>query len=102
MKTLDVQARLEYARAGVAVVRALRTAKATMRYKEFGEAIGLIPEGGDWEPWYRQQIRDVLNIIAAVTNQPGCAKIELDFERIVTEDGEPGAGFYKTSRIVSE
>ena len=56
MKTLDVQARLEYGRAAISVLRALKIADRTMRYHEFARAIGLIADGEDWQPWYRQQI----------------------------------------------
>ena len=58
MKTLDVQARLEYARAGVAVLRALKLADRTMRYGEFARAIGLIPDGEIWQAWHRKQISE--------------------------------------------
>ncbi len=103
MKTLDVQARLEYARAAVAVLRALRIAGQTMRYREFATVIGLMADGEEWKPWHRQQIGDILNLVAATERQAGSnAEIEpLQFERIVTEDGTPGAGFYKTAKIVT-
>ena len=104
MKTLDVQARLEYARAGVAVLRALKLADRTMRYGEFARAIGLIPDGEIWQAWHRKQISEILNLIAAVERQAGqSTDLEsVEFERIVTADGEPGVGFYKSSRIVTE
>jgi hypothetical protein len=104
MKTLDVQARLEHARAAVAVLRALRIAHRTMRYGEFATAIGLISDGGRWEPWHRQQITDILTCIAAVERQAGQnAGIDpLQFDRIVNERGEPGIGFHKTSKLVAE
>jgi hypothetical protein len=99
MKTLDVQARLEYARAAVAVLRALRTADRTMRYGEFAAAIGL---GEKWQPWHRQQIADILNLVAAAEQQAGDnTDVEpLQFKRIVTAKGEPGKGIKKTSKIV--
>lgn len=104
MKTLDVQARLEYGRAAVAVLRALKIADRTMRYSELAKAIGLISDGEDWEVWYRQQIGDILNLIAATEKQAGehTGVDPLEFDRIVTAQGEPGAGFYKSSRIVRE
>jgi hypothetical protein len=104
MKTLDVHARLEYARAAVAVLRALKISDQKMRYNEFARAIGLMADEELWQPWHRQQIRDILNLVAATERQAG-DKVEiapLQFERIVGEDGQPGAGFYKTSRIVNE
>jgi hypothetical protein len=104
MKTLDVQARLEYARAAVAVLRALRISDSKMRYGEFAKAIGLMADGESWEVWHRTQTRDILNLVAATERQAGPnTEIEpIQFERLVTADGEPGTGFYKTSRIVTE
>ncbi len=98
-KTLDVQARLEYARAAVAVLRSLRIADRTMRYGEFASAIGL---GDKWQPWYRQQIADILNLVAAAEKQGGDnAGIEpLQFNRIVTAEGVPGKGVSRSSKIV--
>ena len=104
MKTLDVQARLEYGRAAVAVLRALKIANSTMRYGEFAKAIGLMADGEDWQPWHRQQIGDILNLIAATERQAGqhTGVDSLEFDRIVTAQAEPGAGFYRSSRIVRE
>jgi hypothetical protein len=61
MEGLDIQDRLEYARAAVAVLRALKIKDSTMGYGELARAIGLIPEGGRWEPWHRQQVADFCN-----------------------------------------
>lgn len=104
METLDVQARLELARAAVAVLRSLRIADRTMRYSEFATAIGLIPDGGRWQPWHRQQIRDILNLVAATERQAGKnTDVEpLQFQRIVNEQGQPGEGVYKTSKITTD
>jgi hypothetical protein len=99
MKTLDVQARLEYARAAVAVLRALRIADITMRYGQLAMAIGLMSDNDRWEPWHRQQIRDILNLVAATEGQAG--ENALQFERIVNEEGRPGPGVCKTSKIVT-
>jgi hypothetical protein len=104
METLDVQARLEYGRAAVAVLRALKIADGTMRYGEFARAIGLVRDGEEWRVWHRQQITDLLNLIAATERQAGhnTGVEPLQFERVVNEHGEPGGGFYKSSRIVRE
>ena len=104
MKTLDVQARLEYARAAVAVLRALRIADRTMRYNEFAAAIGLMSDGDHWQPWHQQQLGDLLNLIAATERQAGqhTGVDPLQFERIVNTQGQPGVGFYKTSKLVTE
>jgi hypothetical protein len=101
--TLDVQARLEYARAAVAVLRSLKISNSTMRYGQLAVAIGMRAEGAPWQPWYRQQIRDILNLVAATEYQAGkrAGTEPLDFERIVGEDGLPGAGVSKVSRLVT-
>jgi hypothetical protein len=101
MKTIDVQARLEYARAAVAVLRALRIADKTMRSRDLATAIGLMSDSDHWEPWHRQQISDILNLVAATKRKASSnADTEpLQFERVVTGDGQPGTGFYKTARI---
>lgn len=106
MDTLDVQDRLEYARCAVAVIRALKITNTTMRYEALGKAIGLIPDGHLWEARHRQQVEAILRIAAAVEKQRwggGSTTIEpLDFDRIVGEDGKPGAGVAKTSQIVTK
>jgi hypothetical protein len=104
MDKLNVQDRLEYARCAVAVLRTLKIADITMRYEGFGRAIGLIADKDPWEIRYREQIRAILRIVAAVEREGLGGRdndIEpLDFDRIVGEDGKPGAGIEKTSRIV--
>jgi hypothetical protein len=103
VKTLDAQSRLEYGRAAIAVLRALRLINGKMRYHEFARAIGLMTEDEDWQPWHRNQITDILNVAGAVERQAGenrgCEPLE--FERIVGPEGQPGAGVCKTSRIVT-
>jgi hypothetical protein len=102
-KSIDVQARLEYAGAAVAVLRSLRIAESTMRYGQFATAIGLKSESEPWQPWHRQQVRDILNLVAATEHQAGnkAGTNPLEFERVVREDGQPGTGFSKVSRIVT-
>jgi len=104
MKRLDVQARLEYARAAVAVLRALQISDKKMRYGEFAKAIGLISDNEGWEAWHRTQVSEILNLVAATERQgaPTNDIPPLQFERIVTADGQPGAGVHKSSRIVTE
>ena len=106
MKRLNVQDRLEYARCAVAVLRALKITDRTMRYNELARAIGLMSDNDRWEPWHRQQIEAILQIAAAVERQRWggeATDIEpLEFDRIVTEDGQPGAGVTKDSRIIRE
>ena len=101
--TLDVQELLEYARAAVAVLRALQIANATMSYADFAKAIGLM-EGPDarWRPWHRRQITDILYAVSAVEKKAGRRPtMPLDYGRIVNaRTGQPGQGLGKTSKIV--
>jgi hypothetical protein len=81
----DVEDRLVFARAAVAVLRALKITDSTMRYGDFARAIGLISDGGRWEAWHRQEVADILQLIATVERQ-GRTKEgaePLEFERIV-------------------
>ena len=102
-KHLDVGQRLQYAIAAVAVLRTLEATDRTMRYKHLAHAIGLIRLGGDWEPWHRQQVAEILKVVAAVERQAGrkSGAPPVRFERIVTKDGLPGAGVTRDTRIVS-
>lgn len=106
MKKLNVQDRLEYARCAVAVLRALKITDRTMRYNELARAIGLMSDSDRWEPWHRQQIEAILQIAHAVEQQRWGGEATdispLEFERIVTEDGLPGAGVVKNSRITRD
>jgi hypothetical protein len=103
---LNVQDRLEYARAAVAVLRALKISQRTMRYNEFAKAIGLISDIESWAAQHRQQVEAILHIVAAVERQKwGGAATDLDsleYDRIVGQDGEPGAGITKNSRIETD
>jgi hypothetical protein len=91
MKTLDVQARLEYSRVAVAVLRALQNSNGEMRYGEFARAIGLVSGDETWKIWHRQQIADVLNLVAAAERQGRSAGVKpLQFHRIITCDDKPG------------
>jgi hypothetical protein len=102
MKSHDVQARLAYARAGVVVLRTLRLLGKSMHYHEFAMAVGLIHDGERWEP-HRQQVIDILNLIAAAERQPGVLPntVPLAFELVVDESNGPDQDSWKTSRIVS-
>src|SRR5438552_2181392 len=89
MQTVDVQARLEYARCAVAVLRALKLLGQTMTYSDFARAIGLIPDGEGWEVWYRQQVSEILSIVGATERQAGAATTEpVKFEQIVSKEGQ--------------
>jgi hypothetical protein len=88
----------------VTLLTRLAADNKTMRYHEFGKAVGLIAPDGKYEPWHRQQVADILILVAAVEAQagPNTGKPPLQFERVVGEGGEPGAGFHKTAKIVRE
>lgn len=78
--------------------------KTKMRYEEFASAIGLISPTDAWEVRYRDQVTAILSIMAAVERQ-GLGGIDrsaapLEFDWIVNERGQPGAGFAKESRII--
>jgi hypothetical protein len=103
MRSLDVQARLEYARAAVAVLRALQISNKTMRYNEFARAIGVMSVDEKLEVWHRNQIIEILNLASAAEKQGlSVDATPLEFDRVVKADGEPGEGFYKKSRIVAD
>ena len=105
MKALDIQDRLQYARAAVAILRALKITDSTMRYGELARAIGLIRDGGRWEPWHRQQVTDILHL-AATAERQGHANPDtppLEFERIVNaESRKAGAGIARNSKTTRE
>ena len=52
----------------------------------------------DWQAWHRHQIGDILYLVAAVEKQAG--EPVLQFDRIINEQGIPGAGYYRNSSIV--
>jgi hypothetical protein len=105
MEALNVQDRLQYALAAVAVIRGLKITGKTMRYNELAKAIGLLAEHAEWHVRYRTFIIDILSIAAAVEKQSGPklgGSDPLDFNKIVNEDDEPGTGILRTSRIVRD
>lgn len=101
MKTLAVEDRLGFARATAAVIRSLSATDRTMHYKELAIAIGLLGMDEKWEVWHRSQISEILNLTAAAEHQ-GSRSPMLEFDRVVRQDGQPGSGVHKFSRIVSE
>jgi hypothetical protein len=76
---------------------------AALRLPSCLRSVGLMTEDKDWQPWHRNQITDILNVVGAVECQAGentgCEPLE--FERIVGPEGQLGAGVCKTSRIVT-
>jgi len=72
-----------------------------MHFKELAIAISLMRADEKWEAWHRSQISEILDLTAAAEHQ-GSSAPTLEFERIVRQDGQPGAGVNKYSRIVSE
>jgi hypothetical protein len=103
-KRLDVQELLEYARAGVAILRGLEISDARMSYSDFGRAIGLLAgPNAPWEAWHRQQIKAILSAIAAVEKLAGTGAMPLDYKRIINvQTGRSGKGVSKSSRIVTK
>jgi hypothetical protein len=97
---ITVEDRLSLARGTAAVLSSLSATDRTMRHKDLAIAIGLMRATDKWEAAHRNQITDILNLTAAAEYQ-GSNADPLQFERIVGQDGQPGAGFHKTSRIVA-
>ena len=83
-KRLDVRDRLQYAMATIAVLRSLALTDRTMQYSQLAQAIGLIPPAGTWKAWHRQQIAEILQIVAAVEaagrteHQGGAGRLRAD------------------------
>lgn len=105
MESPDVQDRLVYALAAVAVMRGLSITGKTMRYNELARAIGLMPQHANWHVRHRTLVTDILSVAAAVEKQCGPnmgGSPPLDFSRIVNDDGDPGTGIQKSSRIVRD
>ncbi len=76
-----------------------------MKYRQFAIAIGMMTEAEKWEVWHRTQITAILNLTAAAEKQGRSADARpLEFERIITGEGEgaPGKGFYKKAKIVTK
>ena len=70
------------------------------RFVAYVEALGQVLGHADRQ----EPMRDYcLGLVAATERQAGSnSGVEpLQFERIVTAAGEPGTGFYKTSKIVT-
>jgi hypothetical protein len=103
VKTLDVKARLDCASVAVTVLRALQTSDGEMPYREFASAIGLMSDDDAWDAWHRQQITDVLSLMAASERQSRSADIRpLQFHRIIPWDGERRPAFYQTSKVEAD
>ena len=101
MRKLDVQAKLECAASGVAVLRGLKSAGQTMTYGQFAKAIGLMAGDAKWEPWHQSQLNSVLYLMSAAEGQrPGSDR--LDFARLVNQRGEHGQGLGRKARVVKQ
>jgi hypothetical protein len=103
--SLDVQSRLEFARAAVAALRTLQIKNTEMTYGEFAKAIGLLSDDDHWKAWHRQQVRDILNLVAATQRKSGPkVKIKaLDFNRVVNaKDRKPGRGLYDSTTLITK
>ncbi len=74
-----------------------------MRCSQFAKAIGLMPDDGTWQAWHRKQVPDTLYLASAVEKQAGASTSNdpVERERIVNEDGRPGAGFHRISEIAT-
>jgi hypothetical protein len=101
---LTLDERLTYGKALADQLRKLRVSKVSVTYKTVALEIGLMKPDERWGAYHRTQITQLLNMIAAV-DKFGNATPEFadeDYRWIVTEaNGEPGQGFYSSSRIVT-
>jgi hypothetical protein len=100
MKKLPVEDLLKCAARAVTVLRKLGEAGETTRYQAFGREIGLIGADERWEPWHRQQIATVLNLVAAADRLANNDRETLRYDRLVGARGTPGHGVHHVSRIV--
>jgi hypothetical protein len=104
MRTLDVHARLAFAAAGVAVLRALQLEGArekrrvTMTYGDFANAIGLMQGDGGWKAWHKTQINQILYLMSAAQGKTRT----LEFELLHDQKGRHGKGLRRKARIVKE
>jgi hypothetical protein len=99
MKKLSSEDRLRSALAAKSVLRALDRSNSTLTYQQFAEVIGLKVENEPWHPSHRQQVGNVLKLLAAV--EKSAVEKASSFQRIVNADtGEPGAGFYRDVKLV--
>jgi hypothetical protein len=96
MKKLDVQTKLAFASAGVAVLRALKFAGKTMTYRDFADAIGLMQGDDGWKAWHRSQVSSILYLISAAEGK----KTSLDFSLVHDQKGKHGQGLGKKAKIV--
>lgn len=71
MKTLDIQNKMEFGRAAVAVLRALQITDRLTTYKQFAKAIGLMADDETRPARHRTLVRDILDGIAAVERLGG-------------------------------
>jgi hypothetical protein len=89
VRKLDAESRLEYARAAVAVLRALKITKSTMHHADFAKAIGLISASETFQQGHRAQITNILDLahIAEATTRGGQAS--LDFTQLLGKGDKP-------------
>jgi len=71
------------------------TGEVTMRYGDFARAIGLRGENEPWQARHRTLVTKVLRLTALCDE----TLEELDFSRIVGEDGMPGSGHYRATKM---
>jgi len=86
------------------VLRILATKKQQMQYEQFAKAIGLLAKTDVWTVQHRDQVTAILSVMAAVERDGRGGRDKnispLEFDWIVNQQGKPGAGFAKNSRII--
>jgi hypothetical protein len=102
MKKLTVEERLEYARAGAGVIRALQLKNEKISYAQFAREIDLLSGSEKWTAWHRSRTGETLNLMSAAERMANPLKgHELKFDCIVdAKSSSPGPGFKREARIV--
>lgn len=101
----NVETKLDYVRASVAVLRTLQVTNKTMKFEPFCRAIGLIPDKTKWNLRYRAPAIEILDLAAIVDGQAkgmSTTTNPLQFERLVDDKGKPLLGFYKRLQVVRD
>ena len=98
MNNPDILQWLQQKSAAVGVLPTREHTNATMTYGDFTRAISLRRGDEAWHARHRTLVSKMLYLLAAAERQVG--EPRLPYQRIVTQDGEPGQGNYRESRVV--
>jgi hypothetical protein len=79
------------------VLKHLEATDTTITYKDFGVRIGPIGPDG-WQPWHRRHIGMILYACAALDDYADTHEVASALTRVVSAEGEAGAGAHKWRR----